>query len=71
MDDAARLRHLCDQLGAELEDIAPVLGQYYRSLSESGVPDPVAAEMLRDLQARMLGQVPDEVWTPVEGESGD
>lgn len=70
MDRAARLKHLCDQLGAELEDIAPVLGQYYRALSEAGVPDAVAAEMLKTLQARMLGQVPDEVWTP-EQERGD
>lgn len=71
MDRAARLKHLCDQLGAELEDIAPVLGQYYRALSEAGVPDVVAAKMLSDLQARMLGQVPDEMWTPVEGREND
>lgn len=44
-----------------------MLGQYYRSLSESGVPDPVATEMLKDIQARLLGQVPDEVWTPEDG----
>lgn len=66
MDDAVRLKHLCDQLGAELKDIAPVLGQYYRSLEKSGIPDPVAARMLTDLQARLLGQVPDEMWTPEE-----
>lgn len=66
MDRAARLKHLCDQLGAELEDIAPVLGQYYRALKRENVSDYVAAEQMKRVQDQMLGQVPDEMWTPDE-----
>ena len=37
-----------DQLGAHLETLAGVTGQYYRALVTGGVPQDVAATLTRD-----------------------
>lgn len=56
MAEEAKRRHLADQLGAVLEDVAPVLGQYHRALEDEGLPEQVIAELLVAIQTRLLGQ---------------
>lgn len=59
MDRNVRLRHLLDQLGADLEQMAPLLRQHYESLIQEGVPEPVATELVKDTQRMLLGQSAD------------
>lgn len=59
MDRNVRLRHLLEQLGADLEQMAPLLRQHYEAMVEEGVPEPVAIELVKDTQRMLLGQNPD------------
>lgn len=54
MDRTARLKHLLDQLGANIEDIAPLLGQYYRALERESHPFEVAARLLAEVRRVLL-----------------
>jgi hypothetical protein len=57
-NDAARLRHLLDQLGAEMEqvlrDMAPIVAGYFMSLTQAGMPPREALEIALDAQRQML-----------------
>lgn len=44
-----------DQLGAQFRDIAPQLGRYYTGLIESNIPGYLAADLVMDAQAALLG----------------
>lgn len=39
---------MLDQLGTTLENTATVIGNYYQALVKSGVPEILAAELVRD-----------------------
>lgn len=43
-----------DQLSTTLENIAEILGRYYRDLARNGIPYELAAILTRDLQNRLL-----------------
>lgn len=59
MDRHARLKHLLEQLGADLEEMAPLLRQQYEALRKEGVPKRVAVELVKDTQRMLLDQNPD------------
>lgn len=46
-----------DQVQAMLENIAKLLGEYYKHLIEEGIPKPLAAELVKEYQRIMLSQV--------------
>ena len=48
MPDRAGLQAELDQFGATCRDFAPVVGLYYRSLIEAGIPEERAAELVED-----------------------
>lgn len=55
MADHARLIHLLDQASGVLRDIAPKLAAYYVDLVRLGVPPEQAIRLVRDVQARFIG----------------
>lgn len=70
MDRLARLRHLCEQVGADLEEIAPLLRQQYEALTAEGMPREAALELVKDTQRMLLGQNPDLPDSLTDGKEG-
>jgi len=70
MDRLARLRHLCEQVGADLEEIAPLLRQQYEALTAEGMPEAAAIALVKDTQRMLLGQNPDLPEGLTDGQKG-
>lgn len=67
-DRLARLRHLIEQVGADLEEMAPLLRQQYRALRQEGMPHEAAVELVKDTQRMLLGQNPEWGASSPDGE---
>lgn len=57
-DRLVRLRHLLDQLGGDLKEIAPILRQEYRAYRQEGMGKLEALELVKDTKRMLLGQNP-------------
>jgi hypothetical protein len=53
IQDATRLwlTGRMDQLGAEMKDQGKIVGQYYKSLLDSGMPEPLCRELVHQWHA--------------------
>lgn len=58
MNRLARLRHLLEQMGADMEEFAPLIRQEYEANVRAGFSRAEALELAKDTKRMLLGQNP-------------